>query len=110
MTYSRNLLFTGVVSILAKRPQSRLSEVSEQLSVGRHTLERVVREASGFSFREYRRRLLISRSVELLSKSQLSIKEIACSLNYQDAGSLSRFVRKTTGYRPTELRVGLFPD
>lgn len=110
MAYSRSILFTSVVSILTEEPQTHLSEISEQLRVSRHTLERVMRREAGCSFREYRRRLLIAKSTELVSDSQLTIKEIAFSLNYQDVGSFSRFVRKITGNRPTELRAGGVPD
>jgi len=72
-------------------------------------VERVVRHTTGCSFREYRRRLLIAKSSDLLSDSQLTIKEIAFSLDYQNASSFSRFIKQQTGNRPTELRSRSFP-
>ncbi len=53
MTYSKTLLFNALVSILEERPNTRLSEISQRLRVGRHTLERVVQDIQGCSFTEY---------------------------------------------------------
>ncbi len=105
MTYSKKLLFNALVAILEERPNTRLSEISRRLRVGRHTLERVVQDLQGCSFTEYRHCLLVATAAELLSNSELSVKGMAFSLDYQNASSFSRFVRNKTGNRPTEIRA-----
>jgi len=83
-----------------------LSEVSDQLGVERHTVEKVIREFRGETFRQYRGGLLLSKAVELLTtKPLLTVKEIAGTLGYGDPRAFARFVKDATGKSPKEIRA-----
>lgn len=72
------------------------------LSVG--YLNDTVREVTGFSLSYFIQRQVVSEAQKLLYYSDLSVKEIAISLGYEDYKYFNRLFRKSTGIPPGEFR------
>jgi len=105
MSYYREGLFAKVASYLEERPRVFLKNISAELRVERHTIERVVRELTGLSFRDYQKRVLLAQATKLLCQNpNRSIKEIAFTLGYKHPRDFSRFIKSETGKTPVELR------
>jgi AraC-like DNA-binding protein len=98
-------IFGRVESLLTQRPRMALSDLSRELGVERHTVERAVRDAKGKSFREFHREFVLSHITEtLLAGSDLSLKEFAADLGYSSVQAFTRFVSKASGTTPARLR------
>lgn len=105
MTYDRDGLFEQISNALEVEPRIKLSELSTKLGVGRHTVQHVVRTFTGQSFREYQNQVVLSISLQLLSrKPHFTIKEISYRLGYGSVRAFSRFIKKQTGKTPSEMR------
>lgn len=105
MAYDLHRLFNEVHSLLGDDPRITLLEVSHQLQVERHTVEKAVRLESKKTFRELQRQCLYRRACGLLCEApQKPLKQIASTLGYSTVQALHRFLVRTSGLRPTELR------
>jgi AraC-like DNA-binding protein len=107
MVYDLHRIFVQVARRLEMAPSISLRQVSESLGVERHTVEKAVKSATGVTFREFRRSILLKHAEGLLrDQPTRSIKEVAFVLGYRSQGSLSRFVRMATGSSAKELKIG----
>jgi AraC-like DNA-binding protein len=105
MAYDHVVLFNSVCAALQRTPLIRLSELSCQLKIERHTIEKVVRAESGQSFRVLRKRMLFDAARHLLELGpNCSIKEIAFSLGYRSPRSFARFIRGVSAQTPSALQ------
>lgn len=105
MGYHRQRLYREVEGLLCRRPDLRLNAVAERLGIERHTISRLVKSFTGMSFRDYRRKNLLSIAFELLNRPDLSVKQVAIALGYNHPRDFSRFFRTETGETPTEYRA-----
>jgi len=104
MTYNRRQLLKELDALVSKTPRIRLSEVAHSLGVDRHTIENAMRSTRSISFREYKRNELMQMAQALLGQQDVSVKEVGIQLGYSSAASFSRFVAKSTGKSPSQLR------
>jgi AraC-like DNA-binding protein len=105
MAYDLHRLFDEVDFLLDKNPCTTLFEISRQLAVDRHTIEKVVRLKSKKSFRDLRREYLYARACSLLSeRPERPLKQVASSLGYTTVQALYRFILRNSGMGPTNLR------
>lgn len=105
MAYDLNRLFDEVDSLLGKNPHTTLFEISRQLAVERHTIEKVVRLRSKGSFRDLRREYMYAWACCLLSeRPEMPLKQVASNLGYTTVQALYRFILRTSGMGPTNLR------
>lgn len=105
MAYLTQGVFEEVRSHLQTYPGSSLADVCRALHIERHTVERVVRRATGKCFRDFRREALLQRALNLLQyEPGKSIKEIAFMLGFRSTRSFDRFVLASCGHTPTHLR------
>gem|GEM_PF-474860 len=81
------------------------SELPAQLGVGRTTLDRLFRDKVGISPQGYRNACRIEYARELLTRSDLSIKEIAYKTGYCNQFYFSQEFRRQTGYSPHAFRL-----
>jgi transcriptional regulator GlxA family with amidase domain len=91
-----------------------LAALATAAGLERRTLLRRFASAKGMTPIEYCRRVRIARARELLEGGELSQKEIAQSLGYEDANSFARAFRKAVGsapgaYRKNSSRKGIPP-
>lgn len=105
MAYDRQKLFAELDRHVSVSPHIRLGQLASDLGVDRHTIENVIRDIRGTTFRQYRREILLGEAQGLLKEAfNMSIKQIAASFGYS-AGSFSRFIRVNTGRTaPERLR------
>lgn len=105
MAYDLTGLFSGVNKEMRRKPYSQLHDLSRYLGVGRHTIEKSVKAATGKSFREYRSNMLLEHArARLKQNPNLSIKEIAFSIGFHSQRSFCRFIKAAAGCSPKALR------
>jgi methylphosphotriester-DNA--protein-cysteine methyltransferase len=107
MAYNQRRLLQEFDALVAGASRIRLYEIALALGVDRHTIEKAMRSVRGMSFRDYKRRELLYRAHALLDKPTVSVKKAGESLGYSHGSSFSRFVHKSTGKTPSQLRKGL---
>lgn len=84
-----------------------LSFYADRLCVSPKYLSTIVKTASGQSVSKWIDVYLIDEIKSLLRNSNLSIKEIACLLNFPNISFLGKFVKRQTGKSPVTLRKSL---
>jgi transcriptional regulator GlxA family with amidase domain len=104
MTYNRRQLLKELDVLVSTTPRIRLSEIARTLGVDRHTIENAMRSNRSISFREYKRNELLQMAKAMLDQPNVSVKEVGIKLGYSSAASFSRFVQKSTGKSPSQLR------
>ena len=104
MTYNHRRILKELEALVSSTPGIQLSEISSRLGINRHTIENAMRSGKKISFREYRRAELIQKAQILLRDSGLPVKDIAAKLGYGSLSSFSRFVHRSTGKSPSQLR------
>ena len=81
-----------------------IQQVAEDLGVSYSNFRKLFKEYTGLSPATYRQDLRLQRAKELLSTTDLSIKEIAYRLNFESPDYFSAKFKIKTGRRPSELR------
>jgi len=87
---------------LGKSPPT-VSDVAERLGISRRTLQRRLADED-CSYSQLLGSIRSERARRLLSKTNRPLYEIATSLGYSDAGSLSRAFQRWTGTTPSKFR------
>ena len=81
-----------------------IQQVAEELGVSYSNFRKLFKEHTGFSPAVYQQDLRLQRAKELLSTTDMSIKEIAYQLNFESPDYFSAKFKIKTGRRPSELR------
>jgi LacI family transcriptional regulator len=87
----------------AKMP-IQVDSVVAAVFLSRRVLEKRFRTALGHSIHEEIRRARIEQIARMLTQTQMSISEIACSLGFADVAHISRYFRKEKGMSPLKYR------
>jgi AraC-like DNA-binding protein len=82
-----------------------LGRLSGRLQTSEGYLGRLFREHTGMSFRQYLRRIRMSRAIELLRDPAHTTKEIAAETGYTEISNFYRDFRSTFGMTPVEWRT-----
>jgi len=77
-----------------------LEELSQQLGVHPVSISKYFTKFLGCTFMEYRRKLKVSKSLEFIKNSQLSITEIAYQAGFADQSHFSRSFKSMVGFTP----------
>jgi AraC-like DNA-binding protein len=85
------------------RPLS-VSEVANAVHLSPNYLISLFREHAGFSLGSYIKQQRIGAAKQLLSKPELSIKEIALDLGFEDPYTFSRTFKRVEGISPLHYR------
>lgn len=104
---SRQLLRIGKAIGLLENSLQRhvpLKELTGITAMSVSTLNRIFKEATGFSPIQYHLRIRIKKAGELLCSTGLSVTEIAGFTGFDDSNYFSRQFRKITGLSPMEFR------
>ena len=83
-----------------------IQQVAEDLGVSYSNFRKLFKEYTGLSPATYQQDLRLQRAKELLSTTDISIKEIAYRLNFDSPDYFSAKFKAKTGRRPSELREG----
>jgi LacI family transcriptional regulator len=81
-----------------------VEDVSQQIGIGRRTLERRFKEAVGKGIDEQIRKVRIDRAAELINKSDLTISEIAERSGFANLYYFSSAFKKYHGISPKQYR------
>jgi AraC-like DNA-binding protein len=80
-----------------------IEEICRRLAVNTTYLYNVVKEFSGLSAKEYLNQRLILEAQRRLYYSEISVKEVAFELGFNDPDYFSRLFRKITGYTVSQF-------
>ncbi len=83
-----------------------LDDVSREYNISPYYFSRMFREENGQSFIDYLTSVRMEKAKELLTDSELSMKEIGVMVGYSDPNYFSRSFKKNIGVTPTEYRDG----
>jgi AraC-like DNA-binding protein len=95
-----------VIQVLQKNIYASLSieEICTQTAYGRAYLFRVFKKATGKSIMEYYLALKIEKAKQLLRENELSVKEIAERLAFNEPNYFTKTFKRITGMTPTAYK------
>ncbi|WP_313384509.1 AraC family transcriptional regulator [Chishuiella sp.] len=79
-----------------------IDDIAKKFGLSSRTLSRKFKDGLGINYVRFLRSLRITRSLELISKNQFNMYEIAMLVGYNSLSSFSNVFYKVTGIRPTE--------
>ena len=82
-----------------------IQQVAQDLGVSYSNFRKLFKEYTGISPATYQQDLRLQRAKELLSTTDMSVKEIAYRLNFESPDYFSAKFKIKTGRRPSELRL-----
>ncbi len=82
-----------------------MDDVAKYVSISYHYFSKMFKQQTGKSFTDYLTDLRIEKSIEMLEKTQKSIKDISLELGYNDSNYFCKIFKKITGLTPTEYRL-----
>ncbi len=88
-------------------PSLSMSAIADAYSISSVRLSLDFKEAVGMSPSEYLLRLRMEKAKALLSKTELSIKDICAQVGYYDASGFIRRFKKYMGVTPVQYRQGV---
>lgn len=104
MAYQRKKLVEFATELVRQQPWLTETEVSEKLSVHRHTLQRTLK-ADGLSFASLKQAAVLEYLEHQFANAQAaSLKQFWTELGFVSASGFARYIRHATGKSPTELR------
>ena len=107
---SKNQLQVDMISRVRMRIRESLEsdvtiqQIAEELGVSYSNLRKLFKEHTGLSPATYQQELRLLRAKELLTTTELSIKEIAYRLNFESPDYFSAKFKAKMGQKPSELR------
>jgi AraC-like DNA-binding protein len=81
-----------------------IQQVADEMGVSYSNFRKLFKEHTGISPAIYQQDLRLQRAKELLSTTNMSVKEIAYRLNFESPDYFSAKFKSKTGRRPSELR------
>ena len=81
-----------------------IQEIADELSMSYSNFRKLFKEYTGLSPAVYQQDLKLQRAKELLSNTDLSVKEIAYRLNFDSPDYFSAKFKIKTGRKPSEMR------
>ena len=81
-----------------------LYDVSREVDISPYYFSKIFKEETGENFIEYLTNVRIEQAKNLLTGSDLSMKEICAQIGYGDPNYFSRAFKKKTGLTPTEFK------
>lgn len=81
-----------------------IQQIAKELGVSYSNFRKLFKEYTGLSPATYQQGLKLQRAKELLSTTDMSIKEIAYQLNFDSPDYFSAKFKIKTGRKPSEMR------
>ena len=85
-------------------------DVAKNVGIGYSCFRRAFKKFTGTSPSKYMRDLKLNEAKLLLSKTSMSIKDISCSLNFENPNYFFIFFKKRTGQSPKEYKHFTFSN
>ena len=81
-----------------------IQKIAEELGIGYSNFRKLFKEYTGVAPAMYQQELRLQRAKEMLSTTNLSIKEIAYRLNFDSPDYFSAKFKIKTGRKPSDFR------
>ena len=81
-----------------------LDEVSKEVDISPYYFSKLFKEETGENFIEYLTSIRINKAKQLITGSDMSMKEICTEVGYSDPNYFSRIFKKNVGVTPTEYK------
>ncbi len=101
MAYNERFAFTHISRELSSGKLNSLDHTEKLLGIGKHTLLKSVKIATGKTFRQFRNEIVVRKVGELFREyPSFSIKQIAFAAGFASQGAFCRFIKSHTGLTP----------
>lgn len=80
-----------------------LEDVAEQVNISPQYFSKLIKKNTGFNFIDWLSMLRVKKAKELLSNSDLSVKEVCFMVGYKDPNYFSRIFKKRLGITPSDF-------
>jgi AraC-like DNA-binding protein len=85
-----------------------IKEVAREVGLSEWYLQRLLKVATGLTFRHQLRQMRVNAAQTLLMDKTMSIKEVAFAVGYRTTSILDRNFRAVVGMCPADYRVARF--
>ena len=82
-----------------------IQQLAEELGVSYSNFRKLFKEYTGLSPSTYQQDLRLQRAKELLTTTDLSVKEIAYRLNFESPDYFSSKFKAKMGVKPSEIKI-----
>jgi len=105
---SGNALLRSFRNLLNKRfaTEHQVSGYADEIAVTADYLNKIVKNLTGVSAKEHIQNKLVLEAKRALVFTEISNKELAYSLGFEEAAHFNNFFKKMTGMSPGEFRSG----
>lgn len=79
-----------------------LEDVAEQVNISPQYFSKLIKKTTGFNFIDWLSTLRVKKAKELLTNSNLTVKEVCFMVGYKDPNYFSRIFKKRIGITPSE--------
>ena len=79
-----------------------LEDVAEQVNISPQYFSKLIKKNTGFNFTEWLSMIRIQKAKELLTNTNLTVKEVCFKVGYKDPNYFSRIFKKRMGMTPSE--------
>jgi two-component system response regulator YesN len=107
----RKALYREAIAIIERDYAERLdiNTVADEISTSRRQLQRAFAEAGRTSFSDYLTEVRLRKAAELLSESELTVREVANSVGYRQPSQFAQRFRRRYGSSPSRFRPSAQP-
>lgn len=100
VTQARDMIRSNLESALS------IQEIADRLNISYSKFRRIFKDFTGFSPAYYQMDLKLQRAKDLLSTTNMSVKDIAYQLDFTSPDYFSTKFKHKTGMKPSEFRAG----
>lgn len=80
-----------------------LEDIAEQVNISPQYFSKLIKKTTGFNFTDWLSTLRVKKAKELLTNSNLTVKEVCFLVGYKDPNYFSRIFKKRIGMTPSEF-------
>lgn len=86
-----------------------MEQTAEYVNLSAYYFSKIFKNKSGKTFTDYLTDIRIQKAKELITETNLSLKEVCYEVGYKDPNYFSRVFKRVTGITPTDYRQSIFP-
>lgn len=104
---TKNMMVAKALSFMRNNYENaiKISDIAQHLNIDRTYLHRIFISEVGTSPKQYLTNIRLQKAQELLTETNLPIKNIAYSIGFEDSGNFSKLFKATYQMTPMEYRL-----